>query len=278
MTTARKKSFHVYFQSLKHCFGDQSPPEATVCRWFRQFMSGARTLEVDDRCGRIALQRPFTPEDVPRVESLIRKDPKMTYAEIQDIMKISSGSLTRILRDSLGVRKCTRWVPHNLNEEQKRGRVDWCTHMLRKFDGGRSPHVWDIVTGDETWVYQYDPETKQQSAVWVFLDENQPVKCKRNRRASQQMIACFFANFGRVATIPLEDRKTVTADWYVNHRLPKIFQAWCKRHPRTGVRGLLLHHDNASAHTAAVTLDFLAASDVQLVTHPPYSPDLVPYD
>ena len=40
------------------------------------------------------------------------------------------------------------------------------------------------------------------------------------------------------------------------------------RHPRTGVRGLLLHHENASVHTAAVTLDFLAASNVQH-THPP---------
>ena len=82
----------------------------------------------------------------------------MTYAEIQDIMKILSRSLTRILHDCLGVRKrCARWVPHNLSEEQKRGSVNWCTHMLRKFDGGRSPHAWDIVTGDEAWLYQYDP-------------------------------------------------------------------------------------------------------------------------
>ena len=87
------------------------------------------------------------------------------------------------------------------------------------------------------------------------------------------MIACFFAKFGHVATITLEDRKSITADWYVNHCLPKLFQAWCKRRPQTGVRGRLLHHDNASAHTAAVTLDFLAASDVQLVTHPLFSPD-----
>ena len=70
----------------------------------------------------------------------------------------------------------------------------------------------------------------------------------------------------------------VTADWYVSHCLPKIFQAWCKRRPRTDVRGLLFHHDNASMHTAAVTLDFLAASDVQLVIHPPYSPDVAPCD
>ena len=103
-------------------------------------------------------------------------------------------------------------MPHNLSEEQKRGRVDWCTHMIRKFDGGRSPRVWDIVTEDETWVYQCDPETKHQSAVWVFPDEKPPVKLKRNRSAFKQTIGCFFAKFGHVATIPLEDRKTVTAD------------------------------------------------------------------
>ena len=206
-----------------------------------------------------------TPENVLRVESLIKKDPKMTYTEIQDIIKISSGSLTRILDDCLSVRKCcARWAPHNPSEEQKRRRVDWCTHKLRTSDRGRSPRVWDIVTGDETWVYQYDPDTKQQSAVWVFPHENPPVKFKRNRSASTQTIACFFAKFAHVATIPLEDRKTVAADWYVINCLPQVFPAWCKWSPQRGVRGLLLHHDNAS--------------DVQLVTHPPYLPDLGPCD
>ena len=91
-------------------------------------------------------------------------------------------------------------MPRKLDEEQKRGRVDWCTHMLRKFDGGWSPRV---IRGDKIWVYQYNPETKQKSAVWVFPDENPPLKFKRNRSASKQMVACFFAKFGHVATIPL---------------------------------------------------------------------------
>ena len=174
------KSLQECFQSLKHYFGDQSPSKASVFRWFRQFMSGTRTLEDDDRCGPMAMT--VSPESVSRVESLIKKDPKMTYAEIQDIMKISSGRLIGILHDFLGVRKrYARRVPHKLSEEQKLGGVDWFTHMLRKFDGGRFPHVWDIVAGDKTWVYQYDPETKQQSAVWVFLDENPPMKFERNK-------------------------------------------------------------------------------------------------
>ena len=104
------------------------------------------------------------------------------------------------------------------------------------------------------------------------------MKFVRSRCASKQMIACFFAKISHVATIPLEGRKTVTAHWYVNHCVPKIFQARCKRRPRTGVRGLLLHHDNVSVHTAAVTLDFVVSNDFQLVIRPPYSPDLAPCD
>ena len=128
------KSFQECFQSLKHCFGDQSPSKATVFRWFRQFMSGARTLEDDDRCGRTPTT--VTPENVSRVESLIRKNPKMMYAEIQDIMKISSGSLTLILHDCLGVMKrYARWVPHKLSEEQKRGMVEWSPTCLENLMG-----------------------------------------------------------------------------------------------------------------------------------------------
>ena len=76
-------------------------------------MSRAGTLEDDDRCGRMATT--LTPENVPSVESLIKKDPKMTYTEIQDIMKISSHSSRLPWRKKRGA----RWMSHNLSEVQK---------------------------------------------------------------------------------------------------------------------------------------------------------------
>ena len=91
------KSFQECCQSLKHYFGDQSPSKGTIFGWFRHFVSGERKLEDDDRCGRMATT--VTPENVSRVEVLIKKDPKLTYAEIRDIMKISLGSLTLIFHD-----------------------------------------------------------------------------------------------------------------------------------------------------------------------------------
>ena len=32
--------------------------------------------------------------------------------------------------------------------------------MLKKIGGGRPSPVWDSVTGDETWIFQYDLENK----------------------------------------------------------------------------------------------------------------------
>ena len=51
--------------------------------------------------------------------------------------------------------------------------------MLQKYDHGASKHVRDIVTGNEWWTYAYEPESKQQSTVWVFQDEKNPTKVAR---------------------------------------------------------------------------------------------------
>ena len=32
--------------------------------------------------------------------------------------------------------------------------------MLQKYDHDASKHVYDIVTGDESWIYAYEPESK----------------------------------------------------------------------------------------------------------------------
>lgn len=51
-----------------------------------------------------------------------------------------------------------------------------------------------------------------------------------------------------------------------------------EKRPRTGLRGIRIHHDNASAHTANATLKFLESTPVKLITHCPYRPDMAPCD
>jgi histone-lysine N-methyltransferase SETMAR len=92
------------------------------------------------------------------------------------------------------------------------------------------------------------------------------------------MIAVFFSRHGLLKVVPLVEQRTVTANWYCTSCLPAVFEELKKRRPKTGLRGIHVHHDNASAHTAARTLEFLAQNNVQLVSHPPYSQDLAPCD
>ncbi|KYN31822.1 hypothetical protein ALC56_13961 [Trachymyrmex septentrionalis] len=94
-----------------------------------------------------------------------------------------------ILHDHLSVRKLCSWIPHNLTEVQKQARVKWSKEMLKKFNRGRSNLVYNIVTGDETWIYSYEPESKQQSTVCIFQNEPKPTKVVRSRSAAKQMIS-----------------------------------------------------------------------------------------
>jgi len=147
---------------LQAVFGYEAPSRTTVYDWFGEFRRGRRSLEDDPRSGRPA--EATTGVQVAAVQRLVEEDGRVTVLQIAEEVGISSGSVSSILHKSLGLRKVSaRWVPHMLMEEQKQKRVHWCHFMLEKFDGGRSNAVWDIVSGNETWVYCFDPETKQQS-------------------------------------------------------------------------------------------------------------------
>lgn len=262
---------------LHKAFGDDAPSRATVFDWYAEFKRGRQHLQDDSHPGRPATA--VTAKHIAAVRDLVEEDPRTTKHFIQDQLGIGSAALDEILHQHLGLRKVVaRWVPHSLTSEQRQVRVEWCKDILKRFDGGKSKRIYDVITGDETWIYQYDPLTKAQSAEWVFPDDQLPTKVHRVKSVGKQMVASFFSLTGHIATIPLEGQRTVTANWYTSDCLPLVFAELCKRRPKTQLRGILVHHDNASAHTAAKTTQFLKDLGVHPLTHPPYSPDLAPCD
>ena len=92
------------------------------------------------------------------------------------------------------------------------------------------------------------------------------------------MIIVFLAKFGPVATVLLQERKTVNAEWCINFGQPKVYEVRSARRPNDGTRRLLVHYDDANAHIAVATLDYLEANRVELVIQAPYSPGSAPCD
>ena len=128
---------------------------------------------------------------------------------------------------------------------------------------------------NESWIYAYEAETKNQFRVWAYEGEIKPTKVVRSRSTAKKMVASFVSKSGHVATIPLDDRRTVNADWYATICLPSVFGELRKKNLN---RRIILHHDNVSSHTARLTKDYLDGEKFELLNHPPYSPDLSPND
>ena len=49
-----------------------------------------------------------------------------------------------------------------------------------------------VITGDETWVYQYDPETKRQSAQWKTANSPRSKKFRQSKSRAKTMLPTFF--------------------------------------------------------------------------------------
>jgi histone-lysine N-methyltransferase SETMAR len=82
-------------------------------------------------------------------------------------------------------------VPKLLQEHQLEMRANLSIQILNKWDANPDEFLQRIVTGDETWLYQYDPEDKQQSKQWLPRGSSGPIKGKAERSVAKIMATIF---------------------------------------------------------------------------------------
>ena len=88
-------------------------------------------------------------------------------------MNVNRETVKKILTEDLDMRKvCAKMVPKELTEERKQRRVTICQDLIERQDD----ILGHVITGDETWVYQYDPEMKRQRAQWKTANSARPKK------------------------------------------------------------------------------------------------------
>lgn len=273
----RGLTYQQCFEEMKLVYGDDGPSLECVREWFLKFRSGRFSVEQAPGGGR---PRTSTDdENIAAVQKLIDEDARVTYAVVEQRLGLSAKAVHTIIHEHLNLsKKSARWVPRILTPDHKRRRVDFCRQFLTAFRNGESSNMKMILTGDETWLYNHDPETKQQSMEWSSVGAAPPTKALRARSAGKVMVACFFTMDGFFHYVPVEDGRTVTAQWYTTVCLPIVFQELLKGRPQAALRRWFLHHDNAPAHRAETTISFLANAGIQLIEPSPYSPDLAPCD
>jgi len=132
-----------------------------------------------------------------------------------------------------------------------------------------------LVTMDETSLYHYDPERKQQSMEWRHSGSPRPKKLRVQKSARKTLASIFWDQDGILLIDYLTKGQTINVECYssLTVQMKDILKG--KRCGKV-TKLVLFFHNNVPAHRSLTTQKKLDYLGFQFLDHPPYSPDLAP--
>jgi len=217
-------------------------------------------------------------DHIERAHAVIRGNRHLTIREVTDEVGISIGSSHRIFTEKLQMcRVSAKFVPHLLADDQKEKHVEISQEMLASANGNEK-FLKNIITGDETWVYRYDVETKMQSSQWIWKGSPRLKKAQMSWSKIKVMLVVFSDWKGIVHHEFVLCGQTVKKT-VVPEVLVRLRDAVCRKRPELWENWTwMLHHDNAPAQVSLLIHSYPAKHQTSTAPNPPYSPDLAPAD
>jgi transposase len=140
--------------------------------WFKCFHDGKETTEDEPRSGQPLTSR--APDMIERVRQMLAQDQRVTLRLMAEELGFSKDTVHTIVREDLGKRRICSWfVPHKLTDEQKVKQMETNGDFITMCDQDPS-FLRTIFTRDETWCFQFDPESKRQSMEWSSPSSPRP--------------------------------------------------------------------------------------------------------
>jgi len=131
-----------------------------VFKWYKAFSEGRESIKDEPRSGRPSTSK--TDNNVEKVRARVRSDRRITARMVASELNLNHTTIHQILTQELAMRKlCAKIVPKNLTIEQKDIRKDARLHLLERIQSDRN-FLKKVITGEKTWIFEYDPETKDK--------------------------------------------------------------------------------------------------------------------
>ncbi|KAL4084383.1 hypothetical protein QTP88_028206 [Uroleucon formosanum] len=192
---AKEKSPHEIFNEVRTVYDESHMNRISVYKWCREFKNDRMNVHDDLRSGRPSI---LTDDILQKVEKAVRDDRRLTLDELSAMFpQLSKSLLHETITESLGFHNlCARWVPKQLTEQHMLNRVQASREFLERYELDGDNFLKSIVTGDETWVAHYTPETKRQSEQRRHTTSPSTKKFKTTISAKKIMASVFWDHKG----------------------------------------------------------------------------------
>jgi len=200
------------FKMIRCAYGNEALSRARCFEWHASFKRGRTSLEDDERSGRPCTSS--TPKNVETVRWLVHEDRRRTIKDIAAIVNVSYGTVQTILTCDLNMHHvAAKFVPRLLTPEQKEHHVAICQELCQRAVDDPS-FMSRVITGEESWVYGYDLETKQESSQWKSPGSPRPKKARQSLCVTKSMLIVFFDIRGIVHHEFVPEGQAVDAEFY----------------------------------------------------------------
>ena len=254
----------------EHCRSDQA-----VHNWVQKFSEAWANIEDKHQVGRPV--EIATPATLRYIEDIIRADRRVTIDAVASAFGCSHGQAYNMMHERLGFHKLfSCWVPCQLTQHKSQRRCLSLQH-LQPYQEQGDDLLSRIVTGDESWVHHYKPETKHASMQWKHPTSPVHKKFKVIPSAGKVMLTVFWDCQGILLNKFQQCDHTVTSASYCTI-LMKLRAAIHQKRPGLLTKWMLLLYDNTHPHSAKQTTVMLRSFKWEVLQNPPYSTDLVPND
>lgn len=155
---------------------------------------------------------------------------------------------------------------NTITEEHCARRFDTCLALLTRLM--KKSILWQIVTGDEKWIFYDNPKRKKS---WVHPGQSTAATPGRNIHGHKVLLCIWWDRKGMLYYKLLEQGNTITAERY-KQQLYHLNDALKEKRPdySTKSRKIILLHDNARPHVAAVTNQALLNLEWEVLPHPAF--------
>lgn len=256
---AQKKICEVY--------GDGVVSVRTCQKFFANFRAGDFSLKDAPQSG-----SPVE-ADGDEIKKLLENNQRYTTQEIASIVKTSSSSVENHLQQLDYVNCFDMWLPQKLSEKDLLDRVSICDSLLKRNES--IPFLKQIVTGGEKCLFYTNMEGER---LWGQKSNDSLQNEPKIKLHSKVMLCIWWDWMGVLFYELLPENQTIDSIKFCS-QLDRLKAAIDKKRPElVNGKGVVFYRDNDRPHVSLMTRQKLLQLDWEVLTHPPYSPDITPSD